>query len=108
MPVFEYSSILLAIVLGHSLALLFDKITYTISQENSLRLYWFELLVAFNLLNMQLFAFFYIFNEAANITEMKYVDFLGPFTVFFMGYIATYFFPLPKSSLNISDIGAYY
>ena len=75
MSVFEYSSILLAIVLGHSLVLLFDKITYAISQENSLRLYWFELLVAFNLLNMQLSAFFYIFNEAANMTEVKYVNF---------------------------------
>lgn len=39
MSVFEYSSILLAIVLGHSLVLLFDKVTYVISQENSLRLY---------------------------------------------------------------------
>ena len=75
MSVFEYSSILLAIVLGHSLVLLCDKITYAISQENSLRLYWFELLVAFNLLNMQLSAFFYIFTEAANMTEMKYVNF---------------------------------
>lgn len=57
---------------------------------------------------MQLFAFFSIFNEVANITQMKYVNFLGPFTVFLIGYIATYFFPLPKFSLNINDTGAYY
>ena len=67
MYVFEYSSILLAAVLGHSIVLLFDKVTYAITKKNGLRLYWFELLLAFNLLNMQLFGFFSVFNQASNI-----------------------------------------
>ena len=36
------------------------------------------------------------------------MNFLGPFAVFFIGYLTTYFFPIPKSSLSIIDIGAYF
>jgi hypothetical protein len=57
---------------------------------------------------MQLFGFFSVFNQASNITEIGYLNFLGPFVVFFNGYLITSFFPLPKSSLNIIDIGAYF
>ena len=57
---------------------------------------------------MQLLGFFSVFNQASDISEIGYLNFLGPFVVFFNGHLITYFFPLPKSSLNIIDIGAYF
>jgi hypothetical protein len=42
------------------------------------------------------------------ILKIGYLNFLGPFVVFFNGYLITYFSPLPKPSLNIIYIGAYF
>ena len=108
MTVFEYSSVLMAIIIGMTVNELLQRITNILSREHGLALYWYEAVFTILFLISTIALFFSYFGIAVSTVRISVTMFLGPFTTICAWYIAMYFFPVPKKEDSAEDIEKYF
>ena len=108
MTVFEYSSVLIAIIIGMTVNELLQRITNVLSRENGLALYWYEAFFTIIFLIATIVYFFSYFSIAGSADRITVTMFLGPFTVICVWYILIFFFPVPKKEDGAIDIEAHH
>ena len=108
MTVFEYSSVLIAIIIGMTVNELLQRITNVLSRENGLALYWYEAFFTIIFLIATIVYFFSYFSIAVSADRITVTMFLGPFTVICVWYILIFFFPVPKKEDGAIDIEAHH
>ena len=108
MTVFEYSSVLMAIIVGMTVNELLQRITNILSRENGLALYWYETFFTIIFLIATIAFFFSYFSIAGSADVITVTMFLGPFTVICVWYILIFFFPVPKKEDGAIDIEAHF
>ena len=108
MTVFEYSSVLIAIIIGMTVNELLQRITNILSRENGLALYWYEAIFTIFMLTATIVYFFSDFRIAGNTDRITVTMFLGPFTIICVWYILIFFFPVPKKEDGAIDIEAHF
>ena len=89
--VFEYSSVLMAIIIGMTVNELLQRITNILSRENGLALYWYEAFFTMIFLIATIAYFFSYFSIAGSADVITVTMFLGPFTVICVWYILIFF-----------------
>ena len=108
MTVFEYSSVLMAIIIGMTVNELLQRITNILSRENGLALYWYEAIFTIFMLTATIAIFFGYFGLAGGTDRITVTMFLGPFTIICVWYILIFFFPVPKKEDGAIDIEAHF
>ena len=108
MTVFEYSSVLIAIIIGMTVNELLQRITNILSRENGLALYWYEAIFTIFMLTATIAIFFGYFGLAGGTDRITVTMFLGPFTIICVWYILIFFFPVPKKEDGAIDIEAHF
>ena len=108
MTVFEYSSVLMAIIIGMTVNELLQRITNILSRENGLALYWYEAIFTIFMLTATIAIFFGYFGLAGGTDRITVTMFLGPFTTICVWYILIFFFPVPKKEDGAIDIEAHF
>ena len=108
MTVFEYSSVLMAIIIGMTVNELLQRVTNILSRENGLALYWYEAFFTILFLIATIAYFFSYFSIAGSTDRITVTMFLGPFTVICVWYILIFFFPVPKKEDGAIDIEAHF
>ena len=108
MTVFEYSSVLMAIIVGMTVNELLQRITNVLSRANGLALYWYEAFFTIIFLIATIAYFFSYFSIAGSADVITVTMFLEPFTVICVWYILIFFFPVPKKEDGAIDIEAHF
>ena len=109
MTVFEYSSILIAILIGQSAVKISEKIVCVLDQPESLKLYVFELSFAVFVLLRIVIAFFYYFAKLNGLETIEPANFiLGPFLAFFCIYLSAHYLPIPTVMNGTISIEKYF
>ena len=109
MSIFEFSSIIVAIVVGLAIANVLDKFSYTIKVTNWIKQGWFQSLVCVLVLTMMLGYFWGFWNMFYGITEIGLLEFvLGPFISITSLYLISVFLPVPRLNENSTDIDDYF
>lgn len=99
MTVFEYSSVLIAIIIGMTVNELLQRITNILSRENGLALYWYEAFFTIIFLIATIAYFFSYFSIAGSADRITVTMFLGPFTVICVWYILIFFSQFRKKRM---------
>ena len=109
MSIFEFSSIIVAIVVGLAIANVLDKFSYTIKVTNWIKQGWFQSLLCVLVLNMMIGYFWGYWGMFYGITEIGLLEFmLGPFISTTSLYLISVFLPIPRLKENSTDIDNYY
>ena len=108
MTVFEYSSVLMAIIIGMTVNELLQRITNILSRKHGLALYWYEAFFTIVFLTSTIAIFFGYFGLARGTDRISVTMFLGPFTIICVWYILIFFFPVPKKEDGAIDIEAHF
>jgi hypothetical protein len=109
MSIFEFSSIIVAIVVGLAIANVLDKFSHTIKVTNWIKQGWFQSLLCVLVLNMMLgyfWGFWGMFYSATQIGLLEFV--LGPFISITSLYLISVFLPVPRLNENSTDIDDYF
>ena len=109
MSIFEYSSIIVAIVLGLAIKNILDKFSYTVTVNNWIKQGWFQSIVCV----LVLLSYLVIFGASGisfyGITEIGLLEFvLGPFISITSLYLLSVFLPVPGSNETTIDIDDYF
>ena len=99
MTVFEYSSVLMAIIVGMTVNELLQRITNILSRENGFALYWYETFFTIIFLIATIAYFFSYFSIAGSADVITVTMFLGPFTVICVWYILIFFSQFRKKKI---------
>ena len=99
MTVFEYSSVLMAIIIGMTVNELLQRITNILSRENGLALYWYEAFFTILFLISTIALFFSYFGIAVSTDRISVTMFLGPFTIICVWYILIFFSQFRKKKM---------
>ena len=97
--VFEYSSVLMAIIIGMTVNELLQRITNILSRENGLALYWYEAIFTIVMLTATIAIFFGYFGLAGGTDRITVTMFLGPFTTICVWYIQIFFSQFRKKKM---------
>ena len=109
MSIFEFSSIIVAIVVGLAIANVLDKFSYTIKVTNWIKQGWFQSLLCVLVLNMMIGYFWGYWGMFYGITEIGLLEFmLGPFISTTSLYLISVFLPVPRLNENSTDIDDYF
>ena len=109
MSIFEFSSIIVAIVVGLAIANVLDKFSYTIKMANWIKQGWFHSLVCVLVLTMMLGYFWGFWGMFYGFTEIGLLEFmLGPFISITSLYLISVFLPVPRLNENSTDIDDYF
>ena len=109
MSIFEFSSIIVAIVVGLAIANVLDKFSYTIKVTNWIKQGWFQSLVCVLVLTMMLGYFWGFWGMFYGFTEIGLLEFvLGPFISITSLYLISVFLPVPRLNGNSTDIDDYF
>ena len=109
MSIFEFSSIIVAIVVGLAIANVLDKFSHTIKVTNWIKQGWFQSLLCVLVLMMMLGYFWGFWNMFSDFTEISLLGFvLGPFISITSLYLISVFLPVPRLNENSTDIDDYF
>ena len=109
MSIFEFSSIIVAIVVGLAIANVLDKFSSTLKVANWSNQGWFQSLLCFLVLTMMLGYFWGFWNMFYGITEIGLFEFvLGPFVSITSLYLISVFLPVPRLDQNPNDIDDFF
>jgi len=109
MSIFEFSSIIVAIVVGLAIANVLDKFSSTLKVANWSNQGWFQSLLCILVLTMMLGYFWGFWGMFYDITEIGLLEFmLGPFISVTSLYLISVFLPIPRLKENSTDIDAYF
>ncbi len=109
MSIFEFSSIIVAIVVGLAIANVLDKFSYTIKVTNWIKQGWFQSLVCVLVLTTMLGYFWGFWGMFYGFTEIGLLEFvLGPFISITSLYLISVFLPVPRLNENSTDIDDYF
>ena len=109
MSIFEFSSIIVAIVVGLAIANVLDKFSHTIKVTHWIRQGWFQSMLCILVLIMMLGYFWGFWNMFYGITEIGLFEFvLGPFVSITSLYLISVFLPVPRFDENSNDIDDYF
>ena len=109
MSIFDFSSIIVAIVVGLAIANVLDKFSHTVTVTNWIKQGWFQSLVCVLVLTMMLGYFWGFWNMFYGITEIGLLEFvLGPFISITSLYLISVFLPVPRLNENSTDIDDYF
>jgi hypothetical protein len=109
MSIFEFSSIIVAIVVGLAIANVLDKFSHTIKVTNWIKQGWFQSLACVLVLNMMLGYFWGFWGMFYGLTEIGLLEFvLGPFISITSLYLISIFLPVPRLNENSTDIDDYF
>ena len=109
MSIFDFSSIIVAIVVGLAITNVLDKFSHTVTVTNWIKQGWFQSLVCVLVLTMMLGYFWGFWNMFYGITEIGLLEFvLGPFISITSLYLISVFLPVPRLNENSTDIDDYF
>ena len=109
MSIFEFSSIIVAIVVGLAIANVLDKFSSTLKVANWSNQGWFPSLLCILVLTMMLGYFWGFWGMFYEITQIGLLEFmLGPFISITSLYLISVFLPVPRLNENSTDIDDYF
>ena len=109
MSIFEFSSIIVAIVVGLAIANVLDKFSSTLKVANWSNQGWFQSLLCILVLTMMLGYFWGFWGMFYEITQIGLLEFmLGPFISITSLYLISVFLPVPQLKEDPTDIDDYY
>lgn len=108
MSVFEYSSILLSVVMGFSITKLLLKLGVIFRRDQCFRKHWFQIFCSVSLTWSMLSLFFSFFIasgvDTIGIREFVFVPFLQTVIIFY----SVEFLPIPDPETNIEDLDTFF
>ena len=109
MNIFEYSSIIVAIVLGLAIKNILDKFSYTVTVNNWIKQGWFQSIVCVLTLTIILGYFWGFWTSFYGVTEIGLLEFmLGPLISITSLYLLSVFLPVPGSNETTIDMDDYF
>ena len=109
MSIFEFSSIIVAIVVGLAIANVLDKFSNTLKVVNWFKQGWFQSLICFLVLTIMIGYFLGFWGMFYEITQIGLLEFmLGPFISITSLYLISVFLPVPRLKENSTDIDDYF
>ena len=109
MSIFDFSSIIVAIVVGLAITNVLDKFSHTVTVTNWIKQGWFQSLVCVLVLTMMLGYFWGFWGMFYGITEIGLLEFmLGPFISITSLYLISVFLPVPRLKEKSTDIDDYF
>jgi hypothetical protein len=108
MSVFEYSSILIAIIAGQIANEVLQRMVFIMKQDGWISRYYAEMYFLSFLIVFLIGYFFNYFTIASTLEKITVFNFIGPCTSFCILYFVVSFAPIPHPRENNTDIETYF